>query len=241
MPREDSGKRLQVILRDAGIASRRAAEELIEAKRVRVNGIVVSKLGTVVDPNATILVDGKKISAEAKHYYLFHKPTSVITTVKDPQKRRCVGDYIKELPVRVFPVGRLDFDVSGLLLLTNDGPFGDKLLHPRYGVERRYFARVTGELASRELKYRPEAEGRKKIVVRQLRPTKLLGELLGAIRKGEDYVEVVVQEGEKHFVKKILKECGHPVIRLIRVQFGPYKLGNLRPGEIREVTAVQSK
>ena len=138
-------ERLQKILAAAGVASRREAEKIITAGRVRVNGKVVTELGSKFDPDKVrIAVDGKPIKAETKAYYLFYKPRGVVTTMSDPQNRRSIADFVQDLPERVFPVGRLDYNTEGLLLLTNDGALAQALMHPSHEVNKTYLVKVPG-------------------------------------------------------------------------------------------------
>lgn len=233
--------RLQKYLASSGVASRRKAEEIIAAGRVIVNGQVVSELGVKIDPqNDSILVDGRPVIQAAPVLYLMHKPRGVVTTMSDPQGRSCVGDLLWQLPERVFPVGRLDYDVSGLLLLTNDGDFANELLHPAYEVSRVYWAKVKGELlSSRKLAL---LEGVQLVdgpgsvdSVRQLKNSPRVEAMLGKAGPGETLLEVVVHEGRKHFVKNVLKAADLPVLSLSRVAFGEFALGDLAEGEIQRI------
>jgi len=233
--------RLQKFLAESGVASRRKCEELIVSGVVKVNGEVVEILGSKVDPEKDkVTVQGKGVMRiNKKRIYLFFKPVNVITTVSDPQERPCVGDYLKNIPERVFPVGRLDFDVTGLLILTNDGDFAEKLLHPRYEVERKYWALVEGDVTPDELSELCEGieleDGiGQASAARILQQSPESRQRVGSVRGDESLVELVVTEGRKHFVKKILGAIGHPVIKLCRVSFGEYELGDLKPGEIVE-------
>lgn len=230
--------RLQVYLARSGVCSRRAGEKLIKQGKVRVNGRIVDKLGEGVDPKRDLVtVQDRQIRPEREQIYIFHKPRGVLTTMSDPGGRPSIADYIKTLPVRVFPVGRLDRDVSGLLLLTNDGIFGNQLLHPRYGVERVYWAIVQGAINEEVLKRlgagirRGTFNGKAKSA-RSLRSSSETKRLLREVRPGEALIEVVVTEGKKHFVKDLLFAAGLSVERLCRVRFGRYRLGKLQAGEI---------
>lgn len=239
--------RLQKLLRDAGISSRRKCEELIEAGRVTVAGRV-AKLGDSVDPaRESVTLDGKPLSAsQTRRLFLFHKPRGVVTTLRDPENRPTVGDYTKALGLRVFPVGRLDFDVCGLLLLTNDGEYANALAHPRYETTRVYLARVEGSFGQHE-KARllegielEDGEG-KAFAAGGRREDARSAQLVGSCRRGESIVEIEVREGRNHFVKRLLAAAGLPVLRLARVGFGPFKLGNLAPGEIREAPLPRTR
>ncbi len=236
--KSESPLRLQVYLARSGVASRRKAESWILAGAVRVNGKVVQTLGSKVDIRSDeVTVNGRRVSFEAHQLFLFNKPQGVITTLKDTHGRPCLGDYLKDFEERLFPVGRLDSDVSGLLLLTNHGEFADKLLHPRNEVPRVYQARVVGQVTKDTidaLKSGVTIDGEKKRASAGiLRSSPRAAKTLGGLRQGESYIELTVREGSKHFVKKLLTGVSHPVVRLARVRFGPYELGDLAIGQIR--------
>jgi 23S rRNA pseudouridine2605 synthase len=228
--------RLQKFLADAGICSRRAAEKLILDGKVSVNGKAISELGTKIDPaKDKIIFDGKIVSLNERVLYIFHKPRGVITTMKDTRGRKCVGELIQSIPGRVYPVGRLDTDVNGILLLTNDGDFANQLMHPSFGVERTYWAICAGRINEKSLKLLKRGvilasgEGKFKDVT-YLKQSTQTKELLGPIEPGQTALKIIAVEGRKHFVKEMLKGIGHPVHRLARVQYGTYKLGDLKPG-----------
>ena len=220
-----SNIRLQKYLAQAGVASRRKAEEFIREGRVSVNGNVVRELGTKVDLDDKIFFDGSLVQQEEKRLYLFHKPEKVITTLSDPEQRPCVGDYLSGLAVKVKPVGRLDFDVSGLLLLTNDGDFAEQLSHPRYQTPRVYQAKLTDKL--------PRADIKKLLTGVELEDGPAKADRITSIEP--QLVEIEVHEGRNHFVKNLFKAVGNPVIKLKRVSFGTYSLGNLKPGQTKQV------
>lgn len=233
--------RLQKLLAQAGVASRRACEELILRGRVRVNGKVIDQLGSKAVPEIDqVTIDGVPIRLPQKVLYLFHKPRGVVTTMSDPEGRTCVGDYASNLARRVFPVGRLDYNVSGLILLTNDGEFAQKLTHPQFGIKRKYIARVKGELTSQRAKLLVRGvhleDGFGKLVsVENINESKLTLDMLGECKGAETLLEVVATEGRNHFVKNILDSVGLPVNKLSRIEFGPFRLGNIKPGQIREI------
>ena len=234
--------RLQKFLQQAGVASRRKSEQFIVDGRVRVNKSIIRELGTTVDPIVDhVYVDGELLEQAERALYIFHKPRNVITTLSDPQGRPSVGDYIKEIPFSVFPIGRLDFDVSGLLLLTNDGDFAQSYAHPSFMTERTYIAYVEGKLHRdeiSELLHGIELEGERVQVcnVRRLENELEIRKLLGEPLSGTSAVELTVNEGRKHFVKKIFATIGHPVVRLSRTSFGNYKLGSLKPGQLKKAS-----
>ncbi len=234
-----SGVRLQKIIATAGIASRRAAEGLIRDGRVMVNGKLVTELGTRADPEVDeIKVDGRRVGrAGRRRYLLLNKPRGVITTRDDPQKRRTVMDLLTGVRESVYPVGRLDYDSEGLLLLTNDGDLAARLTHPRHGVERVYQARVRGVPSAAALKRL--AQG----VNVDGRPTApATARLLGAGRgqRGDQaLVQISVREGRKRQVRHMCEAVGHPVVRLRRVRIGPIRDQGLRPGQFRDLTPAE--
>ena len=237
-----SSERLQKILANAGIASRRAAEEMIAAGRVRVNGTVVTQMGVRADPATDhIEVDGKPLhvqqsaqTAQEFVYILLNKPPGVVSTARDTHGRKTVldlleGARLKERGLRLYPVGRLDADTTGLLLITNDGDLTFRLTHPRYGVEKEYRALVRShptEAALQRLREGVEVEGETTAPARV--------EQLG--RKGGDmWLRMVIHEGRKRQVRLMTAAIGHPVVELQRVRFGPLQLGNLEPGKWRNL------
>lgn len=234
--------RLQKYIAAAGFSSRRGAEELIAEGRVTVNGEQVTQFGRKILPGVDIvLVDGRPAHPEERRLYRFHKPPGIITTLSDEQGRRSIADFVSELPVRVFPVGRLDTDVVGLLLLTNDGELAEQLLHPRYEVDRTYHAYLRGrstgdfvQMVTGGLMLEGSAAIRAKSA-RVLTPSAALKWLLGPCPADCFPAEIVVAEGAKHLVKKLCAAAGYPVFRLGRVAFGPYRLGRLPRGRLEEI------
>ena len=229
-PEPATGKpRLQKALARAGLGSRRACEDLIREGRVTVNGRVAT-LGDRVNPQADrVEIDGARIPLNPELRYLaLHKPPGVVTTARDPQGRPDVSRYYPE-GVRVFPVGRLDRETEGLLLLTNDGELANRLMHPRYGVEREYLAEVEGRPTDGDL-----AELRRGVELEdgpaRAASARRVG---GAGERGA--VRIVMTEGRKREVRRLLEAVGLPVRRLIRVRVGPIRLGRLRPGQVREL------
>jgi 23S rRNA pseudouridine2605 synthase len=219
--------RLNAFLARAGVASRRGADELIKAGRVRVNG-EPGELNTVVEARDRVEVDGRRVRAQRLAYVLLHKPAGVVTTARDPQRRPTVVQLVAH-EARVVPVGRLDADTSGALLLTNDGPLAHRLAHPRYGVEKTYVAEVEGdvdEAALRRLRDGVELDDG---------PTAPAG----ARRLGRGRVELVLHEGRTHQVKRMLEAVGHAVRRLHRREYAGLSLHGLAEGEWRELTAAE--
>ena len=224
-------ERVQRALARAGFGSRRACEQLIVDARVTVNGTVAT-LGDRVDPEVdTVAVDGVTVNLDPNvRYYALHKPPGVVTTMNDPQGRPDIRGFLPEDGPRVFPVGRLDRDSEGLLLLTNDGELGNRLLHPRYAVEKEYLAEVDGaptdRLVSRIRRGVELEDGLAKPTA--VRVVAASGPR-GALR-------LTMTEGRKREVRRLLAEVDLPVTRLVRLRIGPVKLGNLPPGELRELT-----
>jgi 23S rRNA pseudouridine2605 synthase len=237
MQQPPSGDRLQKILSAAGVASRRAAETLIVNGRVSVNGVTILELGTRADPSRDdIRVDGQRIRVASRHrYILLNKPRGYMTTRKDPEHRPTVLDLLPEVREYVYPVGRLDYDSEGLLLLTNDGELAAQLLHPSREVEREYHARVRGvpdERAIERLRRGVTIEGRRTApaVVR------LVDTGLGA-REDQALLSIALHEGRTRQVRDMCDAIGHPVVRLKRVRFGPIFDRMLKVGEHRDLTA----
>lgn len=225
-------ERVQKILSKYGIASRRKAEEMIREGRVVVNGQVAT-LGQKADPERDeILVDGKPLPPPPrKAYYLLYKPKGVITSLKDPQGRPTVRDLLKGIRERVFPVGRLDWDSEGLLLLTNDGELANKLLHPRYGVPRRYLVKVRGRPGEEVLQRLREGG-----VSLEDGPSPPMEVKKIKTNRVSTWLALTLREGRNRIVRRTLEALGHPVLRLLRVGFGPLSLKGLRPGGWRPLT-----
>ena len=240
-PRTHNGEpaiRLQKILSQAGIASRRAAERLIVDGRVSVNGQTVRELGTKAAVTDDIRVDGRRVrGAEKKRYILLYKPTGVVTTRSDPQRRPTVINLLGGLREYVYPVGRLDYDTEGLLLLTNDGDLAAILTHPRHGVERTYEARVAGmpgAPAIERLRTGIPLDGRRTLPADAV--------VLNASRSDKDgIVRLTIREGRNRQVRRMLEAVGHPVKSLKRTRIGPISDRQLKPGAWRELTPEEIK
>ena len=225
---------MQRALARAGFGSRRACEELIVEGRVTVNGTVAT-LGDRVDPRTgSVAVDGVNVNLDPNvRYYALHKPPGVLTTMRDPRGRPDIRGYLPPDGPRVFPVGRLDRDSEGLLLLTNDGELGNRLLHPRYAVEKEYLAEVDGAPTARQM-----AAIRRGVElddgVAKPESARIVGTSgpRGAVR-------LVMTEGRKREVRRLLAAVGLPVTRLVRLRIGPVKLGSLEPGAVRELTTEE--
>lgn len=222
--------RLQKYISECGLASRRAAEKLIVEGKVTVNTLKVTELGTKVNPDKDVVYVGKQRAVlPEKGIMLLYKPKGVVTTLSDPEGRRTIADYLTKQYKSYFPVGRLDYESSGLIILTNDGDLGERLLHPRYELTRVYKVKVEGRM--------PQA------VVDQISSGV---ELDDGIAKGEariianegpyTWIEIRVREGRNRLVRRIMDELGFPVDSLVRIAHGPFKLGKMKPGEINKLT-----
>lgn len=232
----DRGERLQKILSQAGVASRRLSEELIVQGRVQVNGQTVTTLGTKADPEADeIKVDGRRIHGQRRlRYVLLHKPRGYITTRSDPEGRPTVMDLLRGVKEYVYPVGRLDYDSEGLLLLTNDGELAAHLTHPRHEVDKVYHARVRGVPDDHALE---RLEKGVTIDGRRTAPAK--ARLVNQPHKpstGQTTIELAIHEGRQRQVRKMFEAIGHPVVRLKRVRIGPIEDPNIPPGHWRDLT-----
>ncbi|WOF21959.1 pseudouridine synthase [Microbacterium betulae] len=232
---EAEGIRLQKVLANAGVASRRVSEQLIVEGRVRVNGVIVSELGARIDPeNDLVDVDGTAVQLDAtKRYVMLNKPTGVVSTMKDERGRADLRRFAEEWEERLYNVGRLDADTSGLLVLTNDGELAHVLAHPRFGVTKVYIAKVEGRVTAQT-------------IARLTRGIELDDGPIAADRarlldasSGSSLVELTLHSGRNRIVRRMLAEVGHPVAELVRRQFGPLHLGTLPVGRTRELTKVE--
>lgn len=225
-------ERLQKVMAHAGVASRRKCEQLILDGKVTVNHKTVTELGVKVSVNDHIEVSGVPLSREEHVYYMLYKPRGVISAVSDDKGRRVVTDYLSDVPQRIYPIGRLDYDTSGLLLLTNDGALSQQLTHPKYEVDKRYVATVKGVATKHNLRpiaYGMKLDGKKTapahydiISVDEVHQTSI--------------VALTIHEGRYHQVKRMFEQCGLPVKKLRRDQYGPLHLDGLHPGQYRALT-----
>jgi 23S rRNA pseudouridine2605 synthase/16S rRNA pseudouridine516 synthase len=233
-PMRTDGERLQKVLAAAGVASRRASEILIEAGRVSVNGRIVREQGTRVDPLVDqVAVNGVAVQLDTtKRYVMLNKPTGVVTSLKDDRGRRDLREFVERFDERLFNVGRLDADTSGLLLLTNDGDLAHVLAHPSFGVEKTYVALVAGRVQPRtlsaltagiELEDGPIAADRARLMP-------------GGSNGDASLVEITLHSGRNRIVRRMLDAVGHPVQELVRRRFGPIPLGPLPVGAMRDLT-----
>jgi len=227
MPQE----RLQKFLSRAGVASRRAAEEYIQAGRVAVNGQVVTAMGVKIDPDQDVVqVDGRPVRVTAApRTVMLHKPYGYVCTTRDPQGRRVVTELLGKKAGRLYPVGRLDYDATGLLLLTNDGELAYRLTHPSFLVSRTYRVTVTGEVSKETL-------GRMAAGVDLDGRTVYPEVHLNKREPDKTVLEITVHEGRYHLIKRLMAQVGHPVVKLKRIAFGPLTLEGLPRGAFRELT-----
>lgn len=235
MADDEGPQRLQKVMARAGVASRRHSEELITAGRVRVNGEVVTSLGVKVDPDRDeIDVDGKRLVTRVPLAYLaLNKPAGYITTMSDTHGRRTIVSFLPKEPVGLFAVGRLDMDTEGLLLITNDGELGDRLMHPRHHVSKTYRAVVSGRPGEPEL-----ARLREGVDLDDGRTAPAEVELVAA-QGGTSLVLITIREGRKRQLRRMFSAVRHPVVSLKRVRFGPIELGEQAQGTIRALSAAE--
>ncbi|SFN24490.1 23S rRNA pseudouridine2605 synthase [Pseudonocardia ammonioxydans] len=238
---DPDGVRLQKVLARAGVASRRAAEDLIAQGRVQVDGETVREMGRRIDPDTAVLhVDGARVTLRDDQVYLaLNKPVGLHSTMSDDLGRPCVGDLLADrvelmnAAQRLFHVGRLDVETEGLLLLTNDGELGHRLMHPSYEVPKTYLAEVEGKIA-RDLGRRLRDGVELDDGVARVDTFKLVDMV-----PGRSTVQLVLHEGRKHIVRRMLAEVGHPVQRLVRTAVGEVRLGNQKPGKLRPLDRVE--
>ena len=230
-------ERLQKVIADSGYTSRRKAEELIKQGKVEVNGNIITELGTKVSGTDNIVVEGTLLKKnENKEYYMLNKPRGVISSVSDDKNRKTVVDLI-QTETRIYPIGRLDWDTTGLILLTNDGELTNILSHPKNEIEKTYIAKIEGILTKEDiakLKKGIEIDGRKCV------PTRFKIRKKDEI-KNTSMVEITIIEGRNHIVKKIFNSLKHDVIKLKRETYAFLTLGNLKSGEYRELSIKEVK
>lgn len=225
-------ERLQKVIAQSGLTSRRKAEDLILAGRVKVNNKVITKLGTKVSQKDEITVDEIPLEKEKLVYYVLYKPRGYITSVKDNKDRETVIDLMESIPERIFPIGRLDYNTSGVLLLTNDGDFAHLLMHPKHEIEKVYIVKIKGI---------PKKESLNQLV----KGVKDKNDLLKAVnykvisvdkRKQTMVLEIVLHEGKNRHIRRMMEQIGHPVLKLKREKYGPITVHQLQPGKYRPLT-----
>lgn len=229
-------ERLQKYISRSGIASRRKAEELIVAGKVQVNGKYVTELGTKIDPERDkVKIGGKLLVAEKNMYYLMNKPKGVITSVTDPEGRPTVMDYIKNTTVRLYPIGRLDYNTEGLLLLTNDGTLAQNLMHPSKGIEKTYEVRLAGRMRDEDLK-----------AISQGVPlddgTTAPAELVDFgfdVKVNQTLIEITIHEGKNRQVRRMFEHFGYKIQNLKRIAYGGLTLSGVKRGAFRELTMTE--
>lgn len=223
--------RLQKYLASCGVASRRTAEKLIAEGHVTVDGQKITEMGVQVEDHQIICVDGKRVRPEGeKHYIMYHKPAGEVTTVSDPEGRATVLDRFRDYPIRLYPVGRLDYDSEGLLLLTNDGDLTERMLHPSMEVDKTYLARVSNQVTPEEAR---QLERGVMVDGRQTARAKV--HILSVQNLFTDMI-ITIHEGRNRQVRKMVEQIGHQVVMLRRIRFGPLKLGELPRGMWRPLT-----
>ncbi len=231
---DPDGVRLQKLLAAAGVGSRRVCEDLISQGRVSVDGQVVTELGVRIRATQTVHVDGVRVQLDESRVYLaFNKPVGVVTSMSDELGRVDIGDFVGNRKERLFHVGRLDADTEGLLILTNDGELAHRLQHPRYGVLKTYLAQIPGPV--------PRDLGRRLREGIELDdgPVQVDSFRVVDSAPGKALVEVVLHEGRKHIVRRMLAEVGHPVLTLVRTQVGPIHLADTKPGKWRNLSSTE--
>jgi 23S rRNA pseudouridine2605 synthase len=229
--------RLQKVIAYAGLASRRKAEELIKEGKVTVNGKKVVELGIKVGPNDKVEVNGVPLVKEVPVYFLFYKPRGVISAATDDKDRKVVTDYFENVEERIYPIGRLDYDTSGLLLLTNDGEFANTLMHPKYEMDKTYVAKIKGLPLREHLK-----KLEKGIMLEDGKTAPARTKVLSVDKKKETaVVELTIHEGKNRQVRRMFEAIGYPVLKLKRERYGFLTLHGLSAGDWRELTPHEVK
>ncbi|MEI4830438.1 pseudouridine synthase [Bacillus sp. FJAT-53711] len=230
-------ERLQKVIAQAGIASRRKAEELIQQGKVKVNGKVVTELGTKVSVQDKVEVNNIPLEKETPAYFLLYKPTGVISSVSDDKGRKVVTDFFPEIPQRLFPIGRLDYDTSGLILMTNDGDFANILMHPKYKVEKTYVAKVKGPLTGEKIRMLEKG-----VMLEEGKTAPAHVKILSWDKRKEvAIVQLTIHEGRNRQVRRMFEAIGCKVMKLKRERYAFLELGNLRPGDARELSPHEVK
>lgn len=229
-------ERIQKVIANSGYTSRRKAEELLVKGKVKVNGKVVRELGTLVDSNDTIIVEGHVLKKDEKTYILLNKPRGVVTTTSDDKNRKTVIDLI-DIPTRIYPVGRLDYDTTGVLILTNDGELTNGLIHPSSNIDKLYIAKIKGLISPEHIKRLVSG-----VIIDGKKTSKAKAKLKKLDKKKEtSIVELTIHEGRNHQVKKMFEALGYEVLKLKRERFAFLDVKSLKPGEYRYLTIKEVK
>lgn len=229
-------ERIQKVIANSGYTSRRKAEELLVKGKVKVNGKVVRELGTLVDSNDTIEVEGHVLKKDEKTYILLNKPRGVVTTTSDDKNRKTVIDLI-DIPTRIYPVGRLDYDTTGVLILTNDGELTNGLIHPSSNIDKLYIAKIKGLISPEHIKRLVSG-----VIIDGKKTSKAKAKLKKLDKKKEtSIVELTIHEGRNHQVKKMFEALGYEVLKLKRERFAFLDVKSLKPGEYRYLTIKEVK
>lgn len=232
---QNKSERLQKRIAKSGVTSRRKAEELIVQGKVRVNQKIVTELGTKVTDKDKIEVNNIPITEEQKVYYLLYKPRGIITSAKDDKGRKTVLDYFTDIPERIYPVGRLDYDSSGILVLTNDGDFANLLMHPRHKINKVYVAKIKGIPEQKELQSLKKGI-RDQNELLKLKSYKVISK---DTKQNTMVLQIVLQEGKNRHIRRMMEGLGYPVQKLKREQYGMLNLKGLQPGKYRKLTAKE--
>ncbi|MBP1969646.1 23S rRNA pseudouridine2605 synthase [Virgibacillus natechei] len=230
-------ERLQKVIAQSGVTSRRKAEQLIVDGKIKVNDKVVDELGSKVTANDKIEVNGVPLEKELPVYYLLYKPRGVISSVKDDKGRKVVTDFLEGISERIFPIGRLDYDTSGILLLTNDGEFANQLMHPKYEVEKIYVAKIKGIPSKMELGQLRKGVKSDKDILKATNYNILSTDK----KKNTMIIEITLHEGKNKHVRRMMEQLGYPVMKLKRERYGVLTLDGLKPGEYRALNPKEVK
>lgn len=233
----NSLERLQKVISQSGITSRRKAEQLIVDGKVKVNNRMVTELGTKVSPKDKIEVNGVEIEKEQLKYFLLYKPRGIISSVKDDKNRKVVTDLLTDVQERIFPIGRLDYNTSGILLLTNDGEFANLLMHPRHEVEKVYLVRVTGVPTKKDLGKLLSGVKDKKDVLKAINYNIVSTDS----KKKTMELELTLSQGKNRHIRRMMEQIGYPVTKLKRIKYGFLTLKNLKVGQYRALTSKEVK
>ena len=234
---KNSLERLQKVIAQSGITSRRKAEQLIVDGKVKVNDKLITELGTKVSTDDKIEVNGVPLEKEQPVYYMLYKPRGVISSVKDDKGRKVVTDILVGIPERIFPIGRLDYNTSGILLLTNDGAFANQLMHPKYEVDKVYVAKIKGTPEKKDLSHMRKGVKSDKDILKAIDYNILLSDKT----KNTTILELTLREGKNKHVRRMMEQLGYPVVKLKREKYGMLTLQGLQPGDYRQLTPKEVK